>query len=80
MNWNFFGFLTSSKDKKNGADKSQDTSAEVIIGQLFENGPLIEVIEFSPIPLEEKKEKLMIEREKRLARKAQARKLSPKTT
>jgi len=79
MNWNPFGLFAFSKNADNG-NKSKVTSTEVAIGQLFENSPLIEVIEFVSIPLEEKKEKLRLEREKRLKRKAEAQNPHPKTT
>lgn len=80
MNRNPFDFFASLTKKKNCKDKNEDLSAEVMIGQLFENGPLIEVMEFAPIPLEEKRKKILIEREKRLARKVKAKNESPKIT
>jgi len=71
MKWDPFGLFALARSENNNGDKNKVTSTEVVIGQLFENGPLVEVIDFVHIPLEEKKKKLMIEREKRLKRKVQ---------
>lgn len=73
MTWNPLSlFFPHGKTNNNGANKNT-AETDVVISQLFENGPMVEVIEFFSAP-PDKKRKKADKRKINISRKKEARK------